>query len=349
MIQHDQYHCPGLHGPDSTMEIHPKTMAQLLGEWQTLEIPIVQRRYCWTHSEVETWWQCVAGLNGLRNNRGVKAGEIRTGKAVFRERDENTLLVIDGQQRITTTLLLCIALRNEAVARRQEVTVVAINNVLFNATTTSRESSRIIPSYLDRDAYFALLETKIPPSSPSALVEAFAIFAAKAKTLNPSSIHETFTNAIHKMYIMSILITTRDLQLCQVFQWLQEKSLLAETILFNPTPGRNFGTLDIVRNLLLSNFMDCERDELEKVYETAWLPFEMWFPRGSGDFDDFLVGFLGTVGCEGVATVSRQKGVVGKPMPTVAQPGFDIREKPAVNLSGLDLYKAFVIAYTQKR
>ena len=47
------------------------------------------------------------------------------------------------------------------------------------------------------------------------------------------------------------------LNLSQVFLWFQEKELMGEaSILHNATPGVDFSAIDLVRNLLLSKYME---------------------------------------------------------------------------------------------
>ena len=41
-----------------------------------------------------------------------------------------------------------------------------------------------------------------------------------------------------------------------MFLWLQEKTMFSLMLLHNPTPGINFGALDLIRNYVMSNFMN---------------------------------------------------------------------------------------------
>ena len=53
------YRCPGLHGPGSQQEIYRQTFAQVFEKYPKLIIPLFQRRYCWTESQFENWWDDV--------------------------------------------------------------------------------------------------------------------------------------------------------------------------------------------------------------------------------------------------------------------------------------------------
>ena len=56
------------------------------------------------------------------------------------------------------------------------------------------------------------------------------------------------------------------INLAQVFLWFQEKELMGEaSLLFDPHPGVDFSAIDLVRNLLLSGYMENTLAEQEKV------------------------------------------------------------------------------------
>ena len=61
-------------------------------------------------------------------------------------------------------------------------------------------------------------------------------------------VHQT----LDKMGVMYVEIVN-EVNMAQVFLWLQEKSLFGEaSLLFNPSPGVYFTATDMARNLLLS-------------------------------------------------------------------------------------------------
>ena len=70
-----------------------------------------------------------------------------------------------------------------------------------------------------------------------------------------------------------------DINMAQVFLWLQEKSLFGEaSLLYNPTPGVYFTAVDMARNLLLSPMMSESIADQERFYRQHWLePIESCF------------------------------------------------------------------------
>ena len=109
MLQPFAYQCPGLIGPESRQSIGRVTFGDFLKCRQRIVIPIFQRRYCWDDKRVFDWWKDVC--NGSRDHLGLH----NSGNVVVKKLVENStefFVCIDGQQRLTTTLLLCAALRD---------------------------------------------------------------------------------------------------------------------------------------------------------------------------------------------------------------------------------------------
>jgi len=118
-VQHLSYTCPGLHGPESRNLIEPRKYSSLLSGKTVIVIPLIQRAYCWTSSQFAGWWgDVVVGRRG-----STPDGSHGTGKAIFTRQGgysagegTETLVCIDGQQRVTTTMLLTAAFRDAALA-----------------------------------------------------------------------------------------------------------------------------------------------------------------------------------------------------------------------------------------
>lgn len=105
-MTHLQHHWPGQTGNGNHLDVRPVSFYDLLSQ-NKIVIPLFQRRYCWTQAQILQWWKDVS--------QGV--GQHSTHKTMFK-RSEDALICVDGQQRLTTTTLLLMALR--AQARRQD-------------------------------------------------------------------------------------------------------------------------------------------------------------------------------------------------------------------------------------
>lgn len=110
-LAHGTYLCPGLHGKGAVrQDVQRKSFADLLAGASRLVIPAFQRSYCWHERLAQSWWRDIH--SGSRFN-----GQHSTGKAIFfPAADEgHTMLVIDGQQRLTTACLCIAAVRDRAL------------------------------------------------------------------------------------------------------------------------------------------------------------------------------------------------------------------------------------------
>ena len=158
-LAHFAWNCPGMHGKDSRQEIRRMTFRQLFSIDKTLVIPIIQRRYCWHGDTVWRWFEDV--VRGSRDHLGVH----NTGNVVLKTGDSgDSFIVIDGQQRITTTMLFLIALRNEVSKLNQ-----TFNNVSqecdkllgqINSCLYVGKHQRLVPSFYDREPFSRLLNNQ---------------------------------------------------------------------------------------------------------------------------------------------------------------------------------------------
>ena len=85
----------------------------------TFFIPPFQRNYEWTYEQCETFWDDVVRL-AERNSDGGNADHFFGAVTYYSKRstafgDPSILILIDGQQRITTSMLFLAALRDSLV------------------------------------------------------------------------------------------------------------------------------------------------------------------------------------------------------------------------------------------
>jgi hypothetical protein len=112
------------------------------------------------------------------------------------------------------------------------------------------------------------------------IISALEPYNSEIKTLNNINkailILNGMINKSNKMSIMYCEILS-EINLYQVFLWLQEKSLFGMgALLHNPNPGIAFKSSDLVRNLLLQSLCKLNLSEQEIYYRKKWLePIEM--------------------------------------------------------------------------
>merc|ERR1712126_684577 len=297
-LSHLSYFCPGLHGKDNRQDVKRMTFRQLLTRDKTLIIPIIQRRYCWNGNTVWQWFQDVIG--GKRDHLGVH----NTGNVVLKLSSiDNGYIVIDGQQRITTTTLFLAALGDEILKFKERFEdsethfrglLKEIDQCLF--VNKDRQQLRLLPSFYDRKPFKKILfsdqEDVVEDEEVSYqnLATKFSSIkiqeeATKKKLSTIEDFQDFYTELAHKQLdLMGLTFCEilNEINLSQVFLWLQEKSLLGGgALVFNPAPGLFFTAVDMIRNVLLSPIMSKTMAEQEKLFLSLWSdPVESFF-RGN--------------------------------------------------------------------
>jgi len=89
---------------------NPETIEGILNSSNQLKVPKYQREYKWGISEAGEFWE------DIESYQDVDEGNLFLGNLIFdiSDKDKKTIWIIDGQQRITTILILLIACRELA-------------------------------------------------------------------------------------------------------------------------------------------------------------------------------------------------------------------------------------------
>merc|ERR1712218_715898 len=288
-LAHLSWLCPGMHGKGSRQTIVRRTFRQLFQSEKRLIIPLIQRRYCWNQNTVWRWFEDV--VRGQRDHLGVH----NTGNVVLKTSQHGDgYIVVDGQQRITTTMLLLAALRDEVMgldlqedrAAEYSALLSPLDEVLFLTANTNNtnyqdflQTSRLVPSFYDRRPYFGLI-SKDNNTVPECEEVSYQLMARKLFTSrireevvrlkNPGKILEKYQEIARQqldLFGITFVEILNEVNLAQVFLWLQEKSLLGEAALvFNPAPGLFFTGVDMIRNLILAPVIDRSLEEQEEYH-----------------------------------------------------------------------------------
>ncbi len=157
------------------MEANAMKLLDFIGKSQEKQfvIPIYQRLYSWGKEQCKQLWDDIIKIGGNDKMNGHFIGSI------LYVLDGNTpsspLLIIDGQQRLTTITLLLIALRNHS---SDEVKRKEIESYLINSNKDGDKKFRLILSESDKDTLLFLIDkNKRKPSEPSSkIMENFKLF-----------------------------------------------------------------------------------------------------------------------------------------------------------------------------
>jgi len=178
-------------------------------------IPPFQRAYAWGKPEIERYFNDI--LRIVESELDVKQHdklEHFFGTLVIKEEGEgfaNKSIVIDGQQRLTTTLLFLIALRDsEPDVTKQEFIK---HNYLVNNTSTFQDKIKLKQVTKDWDVFRALVNGS--DHKPGLITNGYKLFRKlidERKKINPQITLEHYITAIQRMNVAVIFLDERPLK-----------------------------------------------------------------------------------------------------------------------------------------
>ncbi len=255
------------------MKADATTLLEFFKQTQTNQfvIPIYQRLYSWKKEQCKQLWDDIIKIGGNDKMNGHFIGSI------LYVRDDNThsspLLIIDGQQRLTTITLLFIALRNHS---SDEVKRKEIESYLINSDKDGDKKFRLILSESDKDTLLFLIDkNKRKPSEPSLkIMENFKLFE-KWISENTDKL-ETIFKGLEKLMIVWIALKKEKDDPQLIFESMNSKGMeLAQT--------------DLIRNYIV---METEVEKQEGFYNKYWRAMEEDFKQNETLFDRFVRHYL---------------------------------------------------------
>ncbi len=257
--------------------------AKLLNFLQTapqLVIPIYQRLYSWGIKECEQLWDDILRCGEDNDNNGHFIGSVvYIEHGLYSVTSQSPLLIIDGQQRVTTASLLIAALA-EAVG--DEEFIEGFNQAqlrgfyLTNPLLSGEKRYKLILSQTDNETLRAIIDGKPQPDPFSLRVqENFEFFQEKLKD---KSILETVCKGLSKLIVVDISLQ-RDHD---------NPQLIFESM--NST-GKKLSQADLIRNYIL---MGLENERQTTLYNDHWRKMELLFGQEaySEQFDFFMRHYL---------------------------------------------------------
>lgn len=244
-------------------------------------IPIYQRTYSWTMKECLQLWEDI-----LRAGRNINISAHFIGSVVYIEQglyqvsSQSPLLVIDGQQRLTTLSLLL-----EALARQLGDTELIAgfsarklrNYYLLNHLEDGDRGFKLLLTQTDKDTFLALVQQKNLPENYSLRVkENFDFFEKQVKAHQDNLI--SLCQGLAKLVIVDVALN-RDQD---------NPQLIFESM--NST-GKELSQADLIRNFIL---MGLEPEHQARLYQDHWRPMEVSFGQEaySSYFDSFMRHYL---------------------------------------------------------
>ncbi|NHB45654.1 DUF262 and DUF1524 domain-containing protein [Helicobacter pylori] len=243
-------------------------------------IPIYQRVYSWGKEQCEQLWDDIIKTGGNDQIEGHFIGSIVFVHDGIYTTNYNELLIIDGQQRLTTITLLFIALRDhlndedEFLKKfsRQKIR----NRYLINSDEKGDKKFRLILSEPDKDTLLSLIDKdRRKPSEPSSkIMENFKLFEEWIRK-NTDKL-ETIFKGLDKLMVVEISLERGK----------DNPQLIFESM--NST-GKDLTQTDLIRNYIL---MGLEPEKQKIFYKKYWRAMEEDFKQNETLFNQFVRHYL---------------------------------------------------------
>ncbi len=244
-------------------------------------IPIYQRTYSWTNRECRQLWDDIMRAGGKDTIPAHFVGSIvYIERGLYHVTSQAPLLVIDGQQRLTTVMLIL-----EALARHlgdgEPVDGFSARKLrsyyLLNPLEEGEHGFKLLLTQTDKESLLALMQQKPAPAEVSLrIAENFAFFEDQVRALGDNL--TPLCKGLAKLMIVDIALS-RDQD---------NPQLIFESM--NST-GRELSQADLIRNFIL---MGLEPAGQTRLYEDHWRPMELAFGQEAygTHFDGFMRHYL---------------------------------------------------------
>ncbi len=240
-----------------------------------LVIPIYQRVYSWEKEQCKELWDDTIKIGGNDKMDGHFIGSIVFVQDGIYTTNYNELLIIDGQQRLTTITLLLTALRDHWSDKRKEIE----DHYLINSDKDGDKKFRLILSESDKDTLLSLIDKdkRKPSKLSSKIVENFKFFEEWIRK-NTNKL-ETIFKGLEKLTIVWISLEEKD-----------DPQLVFESM---NSKGIELAQTDLIRNYIV---METEIEKQEgfynKYYNKYWRAMEEDFKQNKKWFDRFVRHYL---------------------------------------------------------
>ncbi|MEW2329433.1 DUF262 domain-containing protein [Micromonospora chersina] len=241
------------------------TLQGLLEGAKQYQVPLYQRTYSWSKSQLVRLWEDVRKLADDRvDNPGathfigslVLAPSPTNGPTGVAE-----YLVVDGQQRLTTLTILLCAIRDHRADHEDPMHRERINQqYLINPWKPASQRLKLVPTQADRDAYLACLDSTPQAGGADPVGTAYRFFATQlAAADDPDDAFdiERIENAvITGLALVSVTAQPGD-NVHRIFESLNNT-------------GLRLTQADLLRNYLFMRLPT----RGEAVYQSLWLPLQ---------------------------------------------------------------------------
>src|SRR6266545_104974 len=219
-------------------------------------IPLFQRPYSWESPQWAALWQDLAELCEEDHPRNHFIGSIVTMPSKSVPEGVTKYILIDGQQRLTTLLVMLALIRDKARKQPGNLADKIDDLLLRNRHQESTDVYKLLPTQVDRPAFCAVVDAVQPPKG-APITTAYEFFERRLR-LSPAVGLERLYNVIRNHLVLVSIVLDKDDNPYLIFESLNAK-------------GRPLTQADLIRNFY---FMRIHVNLQEKVYAEHWKPMQ---------------------------------------------------------------------------
>ncbi|WP_316202036.1 MULTISPECIES: DUF262 and DUF1524 domain-containing protein [unclassified Bradyrhizobium] len=242
-------------------------------------IPVFQRDYSWTETQCEQLWKDLVAIAADPSERGHFLGSVVYISTGDSSAGFTRWLLVDGQQRVTTLILLLVALRDHIkesnwsgadegpTARRVDA------YFLKNLQEDGPRHHKLVLRRRDQATLRALLdEAELPADSSDRIRDNYEFFKEQLKSSDPDTVYR----GIGRLIIVDVTLD----------RGVDDPQLIFESL--NST-GMDLSQSDLIRNFIL---MRLQEQDQTRFYDQYWCKIENLFRGSEKTFDAFVRDFL---------------------------------------------------------
>ena len=225
-------------------------------------IPPYQRAYSWGKEQINRFFDDVMRLVQSEQDPMQKDKQQHFfGTLVYKWEGQGSFakrqVIIDGQQRLTTTLIFCIALRDLSTDQEEKQNIT--NTLLINEKSTFKDKIKHKQVTSDWDAYGALVMGGKPV--PGKITDAYNLFIRllRKQLENEDITAEHFITALQRINVAIIELSEEPYKG-------EDPQVIFETL---NSLGKPLSLSDLIRNYIL---LGMPSDQQTTIYDEVWQP-----------------------------------------------------------------------------
>ena len=268
------------------MNAGPQSIVSLLTSAnQRMVIPVYQRAYSWDEEQCRQLWDDIVAAGRRSSGNHFTGSVVMVLGGEFSAAGVNKILVIDGQQRITTLSLLIVAIAEFAREHPDKLTHVSYEEIV--------DSGYLILKYKKGEDHYRLTLSEGDEKTLRSVLDHLENQDIEAvgeshRIVDNLALFRTWLNNIEDPNVVWDGIQRLEIVAITLAQGQDNPQLIFESM--NST-GKDLSTADLVRNYVL---MGLPMDEQEDLYANYWRKIEETLGADSYDevFDEFLRNWL---------------------------------------------------------